>query len=59
MRCAEIKVEDMEGPLNAETSGLSDYDGGRYAAAFTRWLADKIQLKSGAGVQPHADAPFR
>jgi len=33
--------------LNVETSQLSDYDGGRYAAAFSYWLADKAQLKPG------------
>lgn len=33
--------------LNVETSQLSDYDGGRYAAAFSYWLADKAQFKPG------------
>lgn len=33
--------------LNIEASRLSAYDGGRYAAAFAYWLADRAQLKPG------------
>jgi len=33
--------------LNAETSQLSDRDGGRYAAAFAYWLSSTAQLQPG------------